>query len=592
MLYPQNNAKRKAIKLDGIWQFKADPENRGLRENWAAVIPDKCSPMPVPSAFNEMTDDKKLRNYMGAVWYFTYLPEIQDDKSKDFLLRFGSIQYHAEIFINGEKIAEEHLGKIPFEVDLDNKLKHPQNLLAIRVDTTLNWQTLPPGTQKKPEATKTTADAFGSRELRPEYHFDFLNFGGILRSVWLLELPTTRIEAIRLSTISENDTALGLRPAVTLSKKSDVVFRLYDAMGKLTAEGEELLPKEAKSWSPEDPYLYQLEVEVPGSDVYRMPVGLRCMRISGTQFLLNGKPQYLTGAGLHEDFILFGQGHSDHRMVKDLTRLKAMGANSFRTAHYPYDETAYQLADQLGLLVIDETPAVGQNAWWSYPVFTEDKINAEALEHHKRVLKIMIDRDNVHPSVIMWSVANEVSCEEDAAEAYFKTLFDFCKEYDPEKRPVTLVQSSTAPGKTYPEANSKTAKFCDVLCWNRYYAWYQDHGHLEDIDAQVLAEAGAWHEAFPNKPLMLTEFGADAIAGMHAEPPTTFSEEYQKETIRLYCEALDKLDYVIGEHVWNFADFMTKEGLSRVGGNKKGIHTRERQPKMAAHYLKERWQSL
>ena len=288
-------------------------------------------------------------------------------------------------------------------------------------------------------------------------------------------------------------------------------------------------------------------------------------------------------------FYLSGHGHSNPRMVKDLTLLKNMGANSFRTAHYPYDEQAYALADQIGLLIIDETPAVGMNAWDAYPVFDESKCNQETLAIHCDYITRMVERDSLHPSVIMWSLANEPSCHEDGAEAYFKTLCEHCKNIDPDNLPITVVQSSTPPGKYYDSHHSQSAQFCDVICWNRYYAWYQDGGHPEDVELQVEHEANAWREAFPEKPVMLAEFGADAVAGEHSDPPVMFSEEYQKCIIENYCKQLDKLPYVIGEHVWNLADFMTKQGLTRVIGNRKGIHTRDRQPKLAAHYLKQRW---
>ncbi len=87
----------------------------------------------------------------------------------------------------------------------------------------------------------------------------------------------------------------------------------------------------------------------------------------------------------------------------------------------------------------------------------------------------------------------------------------------------------------------------------------------------------------------MLEFGADAVAGMHSDPPVMFSEEYQAEVIRQVGDALDRRPWIIGEHVWNFADFMTKSGLTRVMGNRKGVFTRERQPKLAAHALRRRW---
>nr|WP_211205045.1 glycoside hydrolase family 2 TIM barrel-domain containing protein [Halobacteroides halobius] len=108
------------------------------------------------------------------------------------------------------------------------------------------------------------------------------------------------------------------------------------------------------------------------------------------------------------------------------------------------------------------------------------------------------------------------------------------------------------------------------------------------MELQAEKELRNWREHF-KKPLIMSEYGADTIAGFHQDPPVMFSEEYQCELLKRYHNIFDKLDFVIGEHVWNFADFATKQGVTRVLGNKKGVFTRQRQPKSAAHLLKERW---
>lgn len=595
MLYPQTNTKRLALKLDGIWSFKKDAEDVGIVEKWARKIPEEALPMPVPAAFNEMTQDPQLRDYFGVVWYFRYFDATP--VSGQQFIRFGAAVMHAQVFLNGEEVGSETLGKLPFEVGVTGKLKSSNNLLAVRIDTTLSWQTIPPGTVKKHEPTWSGEMVYGSDRPRPEYHFDFLNFGGLLRSVWLLSLPECHLQGIELNTLSEGDLPVGwkIKTKISVVTSSPIRYCLWDNQGNCVLElnhektdtHAELRPKTPKTWSPSNPYLYRLEVSIGDADTYSLWIGLRTVRVTADALLLNGKPTYLKGCGMHEDFHLVGQGHSDSRLVKDLTLLKRMGANSFRTSHYPYDESVYQLADQLGLLIIDETAAVGMNAWQSYPIFSGERCDSATLAHHKRIIERMVERDHFHPSVIMWSLANEVACYEPEADAYFKALFDSCRLVDPEGLPVTVVQSSAPP--SYSANRSQSAQYCDIICWNRYYAWYENHGYIEDIEPQLRHEAEAWRASFPDKPLMLAEFGADAVAGMHSDPPVSFSEEYQVETIRRYCKTLDTLPYVIGEHVWNFADFVTKQGLTRIIGNRKGIHTRDRQPKMAAHYLKQRW---
>ena len=137
----------------------------------------------------------------------------------------------------------------------------------------------------------------------------------------------------------------------------------------------------------------------------------------------------------------------------------------------------------------------------------------------------------------------------------------------------------------------KSAQFIDIICFNQYYGWYGDSnpGRFWNIAEMARADIEGFHKSFPDKPMMFTEFGADAVAGIHSDPPVMFSEEYQWTTIEQYFQVMDEYPHVIGEHLWNFADFMTKQGLTRIMGNRKGIHTRDRQPKMAGYFLKKRW---
>ena len=151
------------------------------------------------------------------------------------------------------------------------------------------------------------------------------------------------------------------------------------------------------------------------------------------------------------------------------------------------------------------------------------------------------------------------------------------------ERPVTIVQSG------FPE-DCRVAQFFDVVCVNRYYSWYSDPGHLELIELQLERELRGWYERF-RQPVILSEYGADAIAGFYQDPPVMFSEDYQREFLKHCHNVLDRLDFIVGEHVWNFADFATKQGTTRVMGNRKGVFTRQRQPKAAAHLLRERWTS-
>jgi beta-glucuronidase len=306
-------------------------------------------------------------------------------------------------------------------------------------------------------------------------------------------------------------------------------------------------------------------------DEYDLSVGMRTVAVSGRKLLLNGKPVFMKGFGKHEDFMVIGKGLNHALIVKDFSLMEWIGANSFRTSHYPYSEEVLDYADRRGILVIDETPMVG---------LMKRNYCQEYLEKCKGIIHDLVDRDRNHPSVIMWSVANEPTSAEKEAEDFFKELYSFTKSLD-DTRPVTLV---TCMGIDEDVA----IKYFDVICLNRYYGWYSYPGQLDEASKALEADLEHCSRKF-EKPIMVTEFGADAVAGMHSDPPRQFTEEYQAEMLTQQYKIMSGKDYVIGSHVWAFADFKTSQIFMRVVLNHKGVFTRERQPKLAAHALKNLW---
>ena len=250
-----------------------------------------------------------------------------------------------------------------------------------------------------------------------------------------------------------------------------------------------------------------------------------------------------------------------------------IGANSFRTSHYPYSEQMMDMADQLGFLVIDEIPAVGLT-------FNRTVIERE-LELCSQYIQELIDRDKNHPSVIMWSLANEPHNSVKSKE-FFKSLYDQARNLD-NSRPITVVNMMGVREKAF--------EFCEVLSINRYYGWYIQPGKIDEACESLSEEMDKLYERY-HKPILLSEFGADTIPGWHSNPPEMFSEEYQAEFIKKYIEICQSKPYVIGEHVWNLCDFKTSQGFTRMGGmNYKGVFTRDRRPKMAAHLVRKLWKN-
>jgi len=356
-----------------------------------------------------------------------------------------------------------------------------------------------------------------------------------------------------------------------------------------TAEVSLRVPQ-ARAWSPRDPHLYPLSVTLDDgrrtSDSYTLDVGIRTFEGRGDRLLLNGQEVTLTGFGKHEDFPINGRGLNVPLLVRDHELLRWVGANSYRTSHYPYSEEAMDLADRLGVLVIDEIPAVSLN-------FADTpELVARRLEQCQRALDELVTRDKNHPSVIMWCVANEpmagspssagaaAPAAVEAGTRFFRTLYDRARARDA-SRPVTLVGIGGG-------APDWLALF-DVPSINRYYGWYSLGGRLDQAAAALAQELDTLHQRL-GKPILITEFGADTVAGSHSQPEEMWTEEYQVEFLRRYLDVAASRPFVAGLHVWNFADFKTGQGILRMAGlNQKGVFTRDRRPKMAAHFLRSRW---
>ena len=571
MLYPINNPYRQSVDLSGFWTFKPDPEDRGLPDGWQAGL-GQGYPIAVPASWNDQFTD--LRDFLGPAWYSRDFMIPWGWENSRIMLRFNSVNYLARVWLNGEDLGHHEGGHLPFVFDITHKVNPQENRLVVRVEGQLAGDRVPPG-----NVTGSDTDFFPSHsENFPQTQFDFFPYCGIQRPVLLYCQPRTALEDITVLPQLEGDHAhlwVSVKPEVPEMRAT-----LTGQESSVSASGRgkvRLDLRQPRKWSPLDPYLYELTVELLQKDrvidAYTLPVGIRTIEVSGDRLLLNGEPVYLRGFGRHEDFPISGRGLNLPVVVKDYTLLQWIGANSFRTSHYPYSEQMMSLADRLGFLVIDETPAVGL-------FFNSDGL-ARRLALCQQFTREMILRDKNHPSVIAWSLANEPHSNREGARPFFRQLYDLAKSLDP-SRPVTLVSCMGVAEEAF--------EFLDFMCLNRYFGWYQESGQIERGAAFLSAELDLLHETYP-KPIILTEFGADALPGQHAQPPEMFSEEFQAEFINAYIAVLRSKPYVAGEHVWNLCDFKTSQGITRMGGlNHKGVFTRDRRPKLAAHRLRERWQ--
>ncbi|MDQ8735621.1 beta-glucuronidase [Paenibacillus sp. LHD-38] len=592
MLYPIVTETRSIIDLSGIWNFSLDSGN-GFQEEWYNdYLKDPIS-MSVPSSFNDVGVTADIRNHVGWVWYerdFT-VPNLLF--SERIVIRFGSATHKAQVYVNGKLVVEHIGGFTPFEAEINAFLQAGKNRLTVAVNNIVDETTLPMGSYSERELPGV------GKIVKNNPYFDFFNYGGLHRPVKIY--TTSKAAYVKdVSIVTDLNTSIGtVRYEASIEGQAQVKVTCVDQSGAIVAETQgqsgTITIDNVKTWEPLNAYLYQLKLEIMQDgqviDVYEQPFGVRTVEVKDGQFLINNKPFYFKGFGKHEDTPLNGRGLNEAANVMDFRLMKWMGANSFRTAHYPYSEEVMRLADKEGIVVIDETPAVGLHLNFNVAPTQGPKRNTwevlKTQETHKEVVRELIARDKNHPSVVMWCIANEPASEEDGAEEYFRPLVELAKELDPQKRPVTIVNMMNAtPDK------DKVAELVDVLCLNRYYGWYAFGGDFDTAKALLRQELNGWVKRCPGKPIVMTEYGADTIAGLHDVDPVMFTEEYQVEYLRANHEVFDEFEHFVGEQVWNFADFQTSQGIIRVQGNKKGIFTRERKPKAAAHELRRRWQTI
>ncbi|XP_041348152.1 beta-glucuronidase-like isoform X2 [Gigantopelta aegis] len=546
--------------------------------------------MPVPSSYNDVTQQKEIRDFVGWAWYDRQFYVDSQWKNRRVVLRFESAHYYAVVWVNSKLVMIHDGGHLPFEAVVNNFLDFDGvNRVTVAVNNTLTPHTLPPGTITYKSDPKKYPPGYFTQNLQ----MDFFNYAGLHRHVRLYSTPTTYIDDITVTTDIQGTTGIvhyNIKPqGETTSPPSvrvEIINKSGHSVGSSNQMSGDIQVNNPEFWYPytmnlkSPAYMYTLKVTLTspaGPDVYRLPFGIRTVRVTNTELLINNQPFYCHGVAKHEDSDIRGKGLDYALIAKDFNMLKWLGVNCFRTSHYPYAEEILDQADQQGIAIIDESPGVG--------ITKNDNFGPVSLAHHLEVMGELVRRDKNRPSVIIWSTANEPASSNKLSEAYFKSVIGHTKTLDP-TRPVTFVCNNI-------DHTDYVVQFVDIICLNRYFAWYSDVSHTELIQLQLGNNLDTWNQKY-NKPIMITEYGADTIAGLHRDPSFVFTEEYQVEFMGEYHKTFDakRGKYLVGEMVWNFADFMTVQGITRVVGNKKGILTRQRQPKHAAFLLQSRYHKM
>jgi beta-glucuronidase len=584
---PQRNAYRDMIDMSGLWRALPDPQGLGEAQGWARGLVGPTLSVAVPGSWNEQLAEAGLMNYVGDMWFETDVFVPATFSGRDIALRFGSADYSASVWVNGHPVGTSAAEHLPFELDVTAAVTPGSRaLVVVLVSNLLPEQ----GPTQRVSLSDYAAEGRPRDEYLPTVRFDFFPYGGLNRPVYLIALPKSRVSNVRLTprldgeagviSVQIKHVGVAQRAKVTVSDST----RLESLIVPLSngAGAGELRLLACPLWSPDNPHLLDVCIELQATDgavadQINLRTGVREIKTEGNQLLLNGLPLLLKGFGKHEDSPVRGRGLDLPQMVKDFQLLEWCGANSVRTSHYPYAEEFYDLCDEQGILVIDEVFSINLDF---------RRVQAEGLAAHKAAITQLIERDYNHPCVIAWSLANEPGYlgEKNYSQAsapYWKALFAHARSLDA-SRPMTHANVG------YAGLDDPAFDEADLIMINRYYGWYQEPAQLDRATVRLRLDFDAL-AATHGKPIFVSEFGADALAGQHATYPQLFTEDYQSDLIAAYWQAILSHPDVIGGHVWNFADFRTAQHGRRVVFNLKGVFTRDRTPKKAAFTVRRLW---
>lgn len=578
-LYPQTNEYRKRLGLEGLWDFAIDSEAAlEARAYPAHPTPDRL--IAVPGSWNEQFTD--LHNYLGVAWYSRTVHLDALPAGTRAFLRVAAACNHSKVWLNGQCAGEYRIGFLPGVFDVTDALRAGENLVVIRVDSLLTDSTLP-----------TTG--FGRGHWAGyEMAADYFPYAGIHREVELVFVPEASLVNCKTDFALDGDEAEIRVRLWTRGRPAGARLTLLDQGAALAAttaavaddQGSAVLRvKNPTLWAPGQPYLHTLRIECLDGlsnpcDRYDLSIGIRTVEVTATELRINGKPVVLRGFSRHEDFPIVGKGHVDAVMVRDFELMKWIGANSFRTSHYPYDERQYQMADRQGVLVIGEAAAVSLFIPKRRNQVPGDLLNDEIEQIHKQMIHDMIVRDWNHPSVIAWSMCNECAGDDERTAEYFHRIYDYTKSLD-DTRPAVHTNHR---GLLDP-----SQRWADMVCINHYDFACTHPGHdMQAVRDGLRHRLTNAHEQL-NRPVFLSEFGICGIPGFHSLSPQYFTEEGMVDHVMNYLDVARDLPFVIGSHIWLLHDFKAQEGQGRPTQNFKGMFDRLRQPKLIAHLLRQRW---
>lgn len=546
-------AGRPVLPLDGIWRFVLDQHDEGLRQRWYA---DKPGPMSewalpldhddsdwqtalVPSCWN--TAKPEWFYFEGSGWYSREIELAAPEPGRRLFLRCGAASYACRVFVNGV-FAGEHLGgSTPFFVELTSLVHEGVNTFRIQVE---NRRT---------------------RDRVPMNHTDWFNYGGLYREVGLVEVPAVFIRDFAAGLVPGSD---GHRVFIEVSLSSPVDIDAVAMIDGL-ADGIPIPVREGRGrveiacspqlWCPDAPHLYEISLTV-GEDRVVDRIGFREIRVEGERILLNGEDIFLRGICVHEDDARLGKVTSEEDLRRRFRHVRALNANFVRLSHYPHHERAAMIADEEGILLWQEIPV-----YWAI-----DFDNPETLADARNQLLELIRRDRNRASVIIWGVGNE-NHDSDARLAFMSHLAAAARDADPTR----LISAACLIDRQEFRIADRLADVLDVIGINEYFGWYEPGF---DGLKQLLARSA------PGKPVVITETGADGVAGFRDPQGRIYSEEYQARVIAEQLSILRGTAYVRGICPWILYDFRAERRQTALhrGYNLKGLIAADKQTRKRA----------
>jgi beta-glucuronidase len=565
-----NTDGRKTTSLDGKWQTIVDPYESGFynyryqpsdngyfknakpktKSDLIEYDFDSSGSLQVPGDWNTQSD--QLFFYEGTIWYkksFDY----QRRPNTRLFVHFGAANYVADVYLNGEKVGQHEGGFTGFNFEITKLVRDTGNFLVVKVDN------------------KRRRDAV------PTLMTDWWNYGGLTREVKLIETSNTFVHdyLLQLAKGSRNRVSGWVKLSGDKLKQR-ITIRIPEAgISKsftTDANGFAVIDFNAdlKLWSPENPKLYDVTIEAE-TDQLRDHIGFRSLETKGTDILLNGRSIFLRGTCIHEEAPLRGgRAYSREDAITLLGWAKELGANFVRLAHYPHNEFMVREADRMGIMVWSEIPVYWTIQWE----------NPATLENARNQLSEMIARDKNRAAVVIWSVANETPLS-DARLSFLKNLISHARSLDATRLLSAAMERHYLDARTQ-MIDDPLGEYLDVLGCNEYVGWYD--GLPEKADRLE------WKSKY-QKPLVMSEFGGDALYGHHGDPLMRWTEEYQEDLYRHQLAMLKRIPFLRGTSPWILTDFRSpRRPLPGIQDywNRKGLIS-DRGEKKKAFYVMQEW---